>query len=277
MNKAFLYLHLLLIVLPSCKTSSLDDMVYIEGETLTTFKPYTSVPVEIEVAPFYIDKNLVTYSQFKDFAKDFNYKTDAEKFGNSIVFNYQTSTWKMIEGINYHYPITATLRALPNHPVTQVSWNDANYYCACHGKRLPTDVEWELAAKNGDGQYNKKYSWGDQMKADGQYKANYWQGNFPKHNTQDDGFKYTSPVGYFGETPIGLTDMGGNVWQWCFDNIQPTAAEALTDTATRKVMRGGSFLCDPMVCHGFHTLGRSSNTPESASCHAGFRCVKDVK
>jgi sulfatase modifying factor 1 len=109
--------------------------------------------------------------------------------------------------------------------------------------------------------------------------ANTWQGDFPRRNTGDDGWLYTAPVGTFGRTRTGLTDMGGNVWQWCDDWFRPYAARTIPfhpDAHSEKVIRGGSFLCDPKVCHGFRVSARGHSTPETGLVHVGFRCAADV-
>lgn len=277
----FFTLVFLISLLSACDTTPVAPkaMVFIHGETLKTVIPHTDTPNEVEIEPFFIDKYLVTYEAFKTFATRTNYMTEAEKYGNSVNFNPKTGAWEITDGINYHHPNGPNESILgPDHPATHISWNDAKHYCECQDKRLPTDAEWELAAKNGEGSYSKQYAWGEKSCENGEYKANYWQGSFPSYNSKKDGFQYTSPVGYFGSTSLGLYDMGGNVWQWCSDDIAPTPEElAMGDPAMRKVLRGGSFLCDPAICHGFRAIGRSSSTPETGSCHVGFRCVKDVK
>ena len=111
----------------------------------------------------------------------------------------------------------------------------------------------------------------------GTYNANIWQGSFPFNNSLKDGYSLTSPVGIFGETSLGLTDMGGNVWQWCSDVVEPLGHEKIFDPASRRVIKGGSYLCDPMVCQGFKITNSSSTTPESSMAHIGFRCVQDVQ
>jgi sulfatase modifying factor 1 len=224
-----------------------------------------------------LDKNLVTVSDFEAFVKATNYVTEAENFGNAGVFSDETHQWDLVDGANFRYPLgKGKPKAESNHPVTQVSWNDAMAYAKWKGKRLPTQWEWEHAAKNASNTL-EQYTWGDDLIVDGKYKGNTWQGSFPSYNSKADGYTYTSPVGIFGKNKLGLTDMGGNVWQWCQDSIEPTTREAEFDPATRRVTRGGSFLCDPMVCHGFRVTGRSSSTPESSMVHIGFRCAKDVR
>jgi sulfatase modifying factor 1 len=161
------------------------------------------------------------------------------------------------------------------HPVTQVSWNDAIAYATWNGKRLPTKAEWEFAASNRH-EGDNTYSWGNDLILNGKFKANTWQGSFPFENTKDDGYVYTSPVGVFGENKIGLTDMGGNVWQWCSDEIDPSPHEKIFDPSPRKILKGGSYLCDPLVCHGYKIFGESNSTAETSMGHIGFRCVKDI-
>lgn len=225
------------------------------------------------IKPFLIDKDLVTVKEFDEFVNATGYTTEADRFGNAGVF-IPGRGWEMVEGANYLFPFGKGGDAAPmDHPVTQVSWNDANAYAKWKNKRLPTQWEWELAAQNNDSQY----TWGDKLIVNGSYKANTWQGSFPYYNTVDDGYAFTSPVGAFGENAKGLTDMGGNVWQWCQDEIDPTPQEARLDPGKRRVLRGGSFLCDPQVCHGFRVQGKASSTAESAMAHIGFRCAKDFK
>lgn len=255
-----------------------SSMVYVKGGKLHTVIPYTEQPVTKQLKSFYIDKSPVTVAEFQKVAKAKKYITEAERFGNSGVFDIEQHGWAMADSVSYRYPLGKKngYKAPDNHPATQVSWNDAKFYCECLGKRLPTDAEWEFAAKSGQEAYKNTYSWGNAMVEKGKHKTNYWQGTFPDLNTQEDGFLYTSPVGHFGTNPIGLTDMGGNVWQWCQDDIGPTPAEAKEDPSMRKVLRGGSFLCDPDVCHGFKVHGRSASTPETGLPHVGFRCVKEA-
>jgi sulfatase modifying factor 1 len=250
-------------------------MVYVEGGQLKSEDVENKQLKQFEVKSFLLDKNLVTVVQFDAFVKATGYKTEAERFGNAGVFDKGTNGWRLVDGANYRFPFGTKEAAKHNHPVTQVSWNDAQVYAKWKGKRLPTQWEWEFAARHGE---NDKlaYAWGDELIQQGKYKANTWQGSFPYYNTAEDGFEYTSPVGVFGENKIGLTDMGGNVWQWCSDSISPTKEEAAQDPASRRVLRGGSYLCDPQVCHGFKVNGRSSCTPETALAHIGFRCAKDI-
>jgi formylglycine-generating enzyme len=252
------------------------EMVAVRGGELYTIDPVTKANKVVAVNDFLLDKNLVTVSDFDQFVKATGYKTDAEKFGNAAVFDEITKSWTLVDGADYHFPRGKDKpQAALNHPATQISWNDATAYARWKGKRLPTQWEWEHAANNGE-HSNHQYTWGTELVVNGKYKANTWQGSFPSHNTAEDGYMYTSPVGAFGENKIGLTDMGGNVWQWCQDDIDPTESERAVDPAIRKVLRGGSFLCDPLVCHGFQITGRSSSTPESSLMHAGFRCAKDL-
>ncbi len=253
-----------------------NGMVYVNEGKLVAEDPTARAVKEFYIKPFLLDKNLVTVSEFDVFVKATKYITEAEKFGNAGVFDQKTGEWILIDGANYHYPFGKEKgQAKPNHPVTQVSWNDARAYAKWKGKRLPTQWEWQFAAGNGKNT-TLPYAWGDNLILNGTYKANTWQGSFPHHNTVEDGYESTSPVGVFGENALGLTDMGGNVWQWCEDSIEPTAEEAVSDPALRRVLRGGSFLCDPLVCHGYKVSGRSSCTPETALVHIGFRCAKSI-
>ncbi|HEY5745061.1 MAG TPA: formylglycine-generating enzyme family protein [Chryseolinea sp.] len=252
------------------------DMAVVKGGTLYTTDPVTKANKEVKIKSFLLDKNLVTVAQFDEFVNATHYVTEAQRFGNGGVFDADAHGWTLIDGADYHYPFGRDKsKAQPNHPVTQVSWNDAVAYAKWRGKRLPTQWEWEHAAKNGENS-RQQYTWGQDLVVAGKYKANTWQGSFPSYNTVEDGYAATSPVGAFGANKLGLTDMGGNVWQWCTDDIQPQGRDAEMDPAMRKVTRGGSFLCDPMVCHGFQVTGRSSSTPESSMVHIGFRCAKDI-
>ena len=266
----------------SCPSPSGDSdkdkqsMAFVKGGILEKLDENTQQKNKINIRSFRIDKNLVTVSDFKKFTAATKYQTEAEKFGNSAVFDFDKQEWILKDGANYLFPLGSDKEpASLDHPVTQVSWNDAVAYAKWAGKRLPTAAEWEWAASSA-GTSKSIYAWGDQMKEGSTFKANFWQGSFPEKNTVDDGFLTTNPVGKFGANPLGLTDMGGNVWQWTADDVAPTTEEAKTDTEMRKVTKGGSFLCDPKVCHGFKVDGKSSSTAETGLMHTGFRCVKDA-
>ncbi|HEX8547174.1 MAG TPA: formylglycine-generating enzyme family protein [Cytophagaceae bacterium] len=251
------------------------EMVFVEGGTYQNAEKTPEVKQLIK--PFAIDRNLVTVDDFIKFVNVTQYKTEAERFGNAAVFDFDKQEWLLVDGASFLYPQGIDKApAQLDHPVTQISWNDAQAYAKWRGKRLPTSIEWEWAAQSG-GKSKNVYAWGNEIKKAGKILANHWQGEFPIKNTKEDGYLTTSPVGAFGANPIGLTDMGGNVWQWCADSILPTANEAQMDPSIRKVTKGGSFLCDPKVCHGFRVTGAASSTPETALFHTGFRCVTDIE
>lgn len=253
-----------------------SEMVYIDQGILETIDHSSNQKKSVAMKPYYIDKHLVTVAEYEAFVKATGYRTEAEVYGNSAVFVFDKEAWEMVAGADFRYPFGPKgAKAADNHPATQISWNDAQAYAQWKGKRLPSAAEWEWAA-SAAGKIKSIYAWGNRMQEGTVYKANFWQGTFPSSNTQADGFAATSPVGHFGSNILGITDMGGNVWQWTTDDIKPTQEEAEGDTSLRKLTKGGSFLCDPKVCHGFKILGHSSSTPETGMVHTGFRCVKDV-
>ncbi len=234
---------------------------------------------QVEVKSFKIDKYPVTVNDFRLFVKATGYTTDADRFGDSGVFDFKVSNWVLVPGANWQFPLGKTSsQADNNHPVTQVSWNDAVAYAAWAGKRLPTEAEWEYAARCG-GKSDSKFSWGNELIKDGKYMANVWQGNDLNAKQGADGFELTSPVGYYGETSCGLTDMGGNVWNWCADTFKLYPGSTIPDqnNATIKVIRGGSFFFDQNGEDSFSTAGRSSNTQETSLFNTGFRCAKDAE
>lgn len=231
-----------------------------------------------EVEPFYIDKSPVTVAQFEVFVNETGYVTEAERFGNSGVLDTETGQWVLAEGANWKHPLGKDgTQAESNHPVTQVSWNDANAYAEWEGRRLPNEIEWEYAAKGGKNSGNT-YSWGNKLVEEGSFKANVWQGSFPIKNTIDDGFLFTSPVGEFGETEAGLTDMGGNVWEWTSSTYKMYAGNKTPFVVNEdnKVIKGGSFLCIKEICYGYRPSARQFNSRESATFHMGFRTAKNI-
>ena len=259
------------------------DMIHIAGGR-TRIGADDGEPTErpmffADVAPFWLDAHPVTVAEFRGFVAATAYRTQAETFGSANVFQVSRGTWQVVEGASWDHPTGPAEPASPDdHPVTQVSWNDAVAYCRWAGKRLPSEVEWEHAARNGQNG-GPRYAWGNELVVDGHYMANTWQGEFPHHNTVADQFLSTAPVGSFAKTASGLTDMGGNVWQWCDDWFRPYAERDRPFTPTpesAKVLRGGSFLCDPKFCHGFRVSARGHSTPESGLAHVGFRCARDI-
>ena len=229
---------------------------------------------DVRVRPFYMDVHPVTVGEFRLFVTATRYRTDAERLGSGAVYDPATDRWELIPGATWQRPLGTSAPPAPaDHPVTQVSWNDAVAYARWAGKRLPTEVEWEHAARGGKN-LRQPYAWGDSLVMKGRHKANTWQ-----HGGAEDGYLFTSPAGSFGKTSLGLADMGGNVWEWTADWFRSYAdrAKPYTPTpASERVQRGGSFLCNPEFCHGYRVSARSHSTPESALFHVGFRLVKDV-
>ena len=234
---------------------------------------------EVIVQSFLIDKNLVTVNDFRNFVTTTNYKSEAEKFGNAIVFIDSINTWKLIDGATWEYPLgNSNPIAFDNHPVTQVSWNDALAYCEFCDKTLPTEVQWEYAASERGQKKNQLFYWGNDLVINNKYMCNTWASGYPNIIGFQDGFKYTSPVGYYVANSLGIFDMAGNVWEWCYNwHLPYVGSNQIFPTELQgKAQRGGSFLCNPNYCHGFRLSARSATSAESSLFHVGFRCAKNI-
>ena len=234
---------------------------------------------EVVLQSFLIDKNLVTVNEFRNFVISTNYKSEAEKFGNAIVFIDSINTWQLIDGATWEYPLgNSNPLAFDNHPVTQVSWNDALAYCEFCDKTLPTEVQWEYAASERGQKKNQLFYWGNELVINNKYMCNTWASGYPNSIGFQDGFKYTSPVGYYGANSLGIFDMAGNVWEWCYNWHLPYVGsnQIFPAELQGKAQRGGSFLCNPNYCHGFRLSARSATSPESSLFHVGFRCAKNI-
>ena len=255
------------------KESTKNNFIYIPGGTVDAGS-YRGLPSERpvrrhSVESFYMSEHPITVGQFREFITATNYITEAERFGNSGVFSFSEQRWYMQDNANWEYPAGPNNdKARDDHPVTQVSWNDAMAYAAWKGERLPTEIEWEHAARNGKNSRHI-YPWGNEIEIKGRHQANVWQGKFPFKNTNEDGFLMTSPVKHFPKTSLGLYDMAGNVWEWTDSEYREENNELM------KTIKGGSFLCEPDFCHGYRVSSRMGTTPETSLMHTGFRTVKN--
>jgi len=254
---------------------------------------------EVTVEPFWIDRFPVTNELFDQFVSETQYTTEAERFGWSFVFwahvprerfyDLVVDTvaaapwWCKVPGANWRSPEGpgSTIGLRGNHPVVHVSWNDAVHFCEWSGQRLPTESEWEYAARGGLVQ--KIYPWGDKLRPKGQHLCNIWQGEFPKLDTGDDGYTGTCPVDAFPPNGYGLYSVTGNTWEWCADWFSTTFHVATTrinpqgpPDGQAKVMKGGSFLCHKSYCNRYRVAARSSNTPDSSTSHMSFRCARNL-
>jgi formylglycine-generating enzyme required for sulfatase activity len=251
---------------------------------------------KVRLRPFLIDRTAVSNADFAAFVADTGYRTDAETLGWSFVFHLLLPDdfpptraiacapwWRQVEGAAWLHPEgpQSTLAERTDHPVVHVSWNDAVAYARWAHKRLPTEAEWERAARGGLAKC--MYPWGDELTPDGEHRCNIWQGQFPTENTCEDGFLGTAPVTSFSPNGYGLYSMAGNVWEWCADWFSPTYYQDSPRTdptgphsGTARVIRGGSYLCHAAYCNRYRVAARSHNTPDSSTGHMGFRCARDV-
>ncbi|WP_284982716.1 formylglycine-generating enzyme family protein [Arthrobacter sp. efr-133-TYG-118] len=249
---------------------------------------------EVRLDGFGIDATAVTNEMFAAFVQDTGYKTEAEQYGSSAVFHLLSTAladailgaaagapwWLNVSGADWAHPTgpSSNWQQIPDHPVVHVSHNDALAYCDWAGRRLPSEAEWEYAARGGlDGM---RYAWGNELTPGGEHRCNIWQGTFPRTNTLEDGHLGTAPVRTFKPNGYGLYEMAGNVWEWCADwflpryyrNSPADNPQGPTIGAGR-VMRGGSYLCHDSYCNRYRVAARTSNTPESSSGNCGFRTV----
>lgn len=290
-------------------------------------KPDEGPAHRVELDGYWLDATPVTNAQFLEFVEMTGYVTFAEKTPTredfarsgidprlipddalrpgSLCFNqafdrnnlvtgapgWEYQVWMVVEGANWRQPDgpESSIENRLDHPVVHLTWDDAVAYCKWAGKRLPTEAEFEFAARN-RGQ-NIKYPWGDELTPDGKYMANFWQGEFPTSRLVEDGYLTTSPVKAFPPNPLGLYDMAGNVWEWCSDyfhthyyDVSPRrnpqgpleSFDAREPGLVKRAQRGGSFLCNTNSCTGYRTAARMAGEIVSSSFHNGFRCALDT-
>lgn len=262
---------------------------------------------------FWIDKTEVTNRQFEQFVKATGYVTTAERkpdakdfpgvpedklVAGSICFrppprevplDNWSAWWDYVPGANWRHPDgpASDLKGKEQYPVVQVSWDDASAYSKWAGKRLPSEAEWECAARGGLNQ--QPFVWGKEFMPGGHHMANTWQGVFPVNNTAADGFAGLAPVAKFPPNRYGLFDMAGNVWEWCADwyrpdyyrksdTKNPRGPEDSLDPGEpgvpKRVTRGGSFMCSDTYCKGYRPATRMKTSPDTSLQNTGFRCVK---
>ena len=311
---------------------------FIMGSERPEAFPNEKPPHHVRVAPFFLDAHPVTNDEFEKFIKATGYKTLAERpvdweelkkqlppgtprppaatlqpgsvvfhpTGGPVDLRDMSQWWAWTGGASWKHPEgpESSIDGRRNHPVVHVAWEDAQAYCKWIGKRLPTEAEWEFAARGG--LKGKRYAWGDEELPGGKFCLNRWTGDFPYFNDQKDGFIGTSPVGSYPANGYGLYDMGGNVWNWCSDiyradtfasrakespiccdpkgplstheeiPIDGDPSPPMVPGAERRVTKGGSFLCHPDYCESYRPSARRGTTPDTATSHIGFRCAMDA-
>lgn len=237
-----------------------------------------------------VDLSQIDPENLKPGSVCFTYRPNGQKIDKSHpLWPYQL--WEYVKGANWRHPDgpQSTIADQLDHPVVHINWDDATAYAKWAGKRLPTEAEWEYAARGGKNDWI--YPWGNELAPDGKWMNNVWQGEFPYQNENQDGFLKTAPVKSFPANRFGLYEMSGNVWEWCHDFYQPdyyqnsprlnpqgpsSSFDPNEPGTVKRVQRGGSFLCNTNYCTGYRITARMKGSPDSGLRHTGFRCVKDV-
>ena len=287
---------------PRAVRGSTEGMVRLHGgdflmgsESIEAIPGDGEGPVKrVTLSPFWISATAVTVGEFREFAEATGYVTEAERFGWSFVFRNHvpqemrgpaveaTPWWVRVDGASFRFtegPDNEPARE--DDPAVQVSWNDAQAYCTWAGLRLPTEAEWEFAARGGLEQ--RSYPWGDELTPGGVHRCNVWQGEFPELDLALDGYSRPAPVRIFEPNGYGLFNMTGNVWEWCWDyfGTQWRQMETALDPAgppagNTRVMRGGWYSCHHSYCFRYRCSARGSNAADSATGNIGFRVVRDL-
>lgn len=325
------YMQMIDNIVPRSEGADTQNMVRVEGGVFEMGDDQEQARADempkhlVKIQSFWIDQTEVTNRDFKRFVDETGYETIAEQEINidemmkqlppgtpppdpellqpfSLVFKeqppgkpmyYPSEWWQMLPGANWQQPQGpgSSIEGKEDHPVVHIAWYDAMAYCKWAGKRLPTEAEWEFAARGADNN-RQKYPWGnDSITPE---KANYWQGDFPIANQIDDQYLRTAPARQFPPNALGLYDMAGNVWEWTSDwyhfqhyfqqakesmVINPGGPDKSFDpdepTVPKKVIRGGSFLCNDSYCSGYRVAARMKSSPDTGMEHTGFRCVAD--
>lgn len=250
----------------------------------------------VRLAPFRLDGTTVSNARFAAFVRATGHRTVAETTGWSFVFAgllpddfpptrgvAAAPWWRQVEGADWAHPEGPASDVADRlvHPVVHVGWADAAAFAAWSGGRLPTEAEWEYAARGGLA--GAHYPWGAEREPGGEHRMNVWQGEFPRRNTRADGYAGTAPVTAFPPNGFGLSNMTGNVWEWCADWFSPrTYATAGREDprgpalGAQRVLRGGSYLCHASYCFRYRVDARSASTPDSTTGNVGFRCAADA-
>ncbi len=252
-------------------------------------------PREVELDPFLIDAEAVSNARFAEFVEATGHETDAERYGWSFVFAgllpddfpdtrgvARAPWWRQVSGADWRHPEgpQSELAESAEHPVVHVSWTDALAYCEWSAARLPSEAEWEFAARGGLA--GKVFPWGDELEPGGEHRMNVWQGEFPPHNTLADGYYGTAPVGAYEPNGYGLYNATGNVWEWTADRFD--AGFRVEDSRRNpggpprgefRAQKGGSYLCHHSYCMRYRVAARQGNEPDSSAGNVGFRCAAD--
>lgn len=251
---------------------------------------------KVRVAPFSIAAHAVSNANYAVFITETGYRTVAEREGWSFVFYLLLDDperwalsppglpwWRRVEGARWSAPEGpgSDIGGRESHPAVHICWYDALAYCNWAGLRLPTEAEWERAARGG--LVRRKFPWGNELTPGGAFAMNTWQGRFPDCNTAEDGFVGTAPVDAFAPNSFGLYNTTGNVWEWVADRFEPrpAASHLLREPkgpgqGRARVQRGGSYLCHDSYCDRYHVHSRTKNDPDSSTGNAGFRVAADL-